>query len=251
MTAGAVMLLLALCGGYYFVSVFAPTKYHSAREVGHRFYFRVVHYTFWLALAASLLLLGISRNAPEPWLAVVAWTIGQVPFPETYLEVWARPLSYGVAPFTLLLAIVSSHGLNWLLRLWPGIQNQILSHAVAGRDFEQLILHARLVGEPLLLTLESGKAYVGLVRHAINPARPREYLRILPVLEGYTDQQTQSVVLSSEFDATIWNLAADGIDESPSQRTGEGPALVIPVDRIVAACIFDRTLHQRPVPKSA
>ena len=101
MTAGAVMLLVALCGGYYFVSIFIPTKYHSAREVGHRFYFRVVHCTFWLAFAASLLMFGISRNTPGSWPDVVPRTFGQVPLPETYLEVLASPLSYGIAPCAL------------------------------------------------------------------------------------------------------------------------------------------------------
>ena len=241
MTIGAALLLVALCGGYYFVSVSTPTRYHSAREVGHRFYFRVVHYAIWLALVASWLLFTLSRNVPESWQTLVAGQAGLFPPPATYMEFLASPLSYGIAPFTLLLAIVGSHGLNGLLRLLPGVQNRILRHAVSGRDFENLMLHAHQRLKPLLLTLENGEVYVGLVSQALNPAKPREHLRVIPVFSGYKDQNTMEVVLTTDYDAMVRRI---GADDALSQHALEEFELVVPADRIVSASVFDRALYQ-------
>ena len=251
MTLGAALFLVALCGGYYFVSVFIPTRYRSAREVGHRFYFRVVHYTIWLALASSLLLYCVSRGMSASWLDMAARPFQQATFPEAYIEFLASPLGYGIAPLTLLLAIVASHGLNLLLRLWPNVQNQILMGAILGRDLERLILRAHLIPAPLLLILESGKVYVGLVTHALDPAKPREYVRIIPLLGGYSDQRTQRVVLSREHDVATANQDADGADKQLARSAEERGALVIPVERIVSARILDRSAYPLAVPNGS
>ena len=243
MTVGAALFLVALCGGYYFVSVFIPTKYGSARETGHRFYLRVAHYTIWLAFGSSLILFGIVANLPQSWYNLVIPIAGPFPAPATYSEFLASPLSYGVAPLTLLLAIVSSHCLNALLQLRPGAKNRVLINAVSNRDFEKLVLYAQKNEKPLLLTLETGEVYVGLVVYTPEPTLPREYLRIAPVFSGYRERETQRVVLSINYDTVIKKLA-DPDDDELSHLKKEDFEAVIPAERIVSAHIFDHAVRR-------
>ena len=55
-------LILPLVGGFFVVREATFIKYQAAREYGHRLYFRITYYGFWLFLA-SLLILGGLRSA--------------------------------------------------------------------------------------------------------------------------------------------------------------------------------------------
>ena len=233
----AILLLVALCGGYYFVSVFTPIKYAAAREVGYRFYLRVAHCTVWLAFASSLILFGIIDHIPQSWreaaLSMLAHSLSR----EAYLAFAAIPMSYWIAPLAFASGIAGSHILDGILLRIPNAERRILSKAVASRDFESLVLYALENGKPILLTLETGIVYIGLVRQAPDPSKPREHLRILLMFSGYRDRDTQRAELGADYTEVVRELFEPNGDEK-SRLKAKDFEVVIPAARIVSAQIF-------------
>jgi len=55
----AFALILPLVGGFFVVREATFIKYQAAREDGHRLYFRIAYYGFWLFLWSFLILAGL------------------------------------------------------------------------------------------------------------------------------------------------------------------------------------------------
>jgi hypothetical protein len=103
-----------------------------------------------------------------------------------------------------------------------------------GDEMLRLFIQAASQQDPVILTLENRKVYVGYV--VISPSfRPKDsYVSILPVVTGYRDPQDLRVNLTVDY-ISLWEK-----DEILKRKF----ETVIPIDSIRAAHIFDATLSQ-------
>ena len=245
MSVPAALLLVILCSGYCFNAVFLPAKYFSAREAGHRLYFRAVFYGAFLTVCTSLMFLTAVWNAPfSP--ESPAWPTGEPSFSNLvagYLEFIKGPPGVMIALSTFPFALVLAVGLNGIIHLWPEAQTMLLREVVGSRDFEKLVLRGLEVEKPLLVTLDTGKVYAGWVVEAPNPMEVREHLRIMPTMSGYRVPDTHEVEFTVDYLSVIEEMEKeDSIDFISLKPDFE---IVLPSSRITSAHIFDSKIYSR------
>lgn len=237
MTETATLILVVLSGGFYFTENFLPVKYRSARENGHRLYFRVLFWSTILALSASLILfVGLA--------ALLYLKLDYLSFSKLWLEYsrfFEGSARIGVAISTIPLAWVASHGFNLLLYYKEGKIN-LLKRIVGDRKFEELTLHALLSTKPLLVTLDTGKVYVGLVTRAPDLLEPKEHFSIMLLKSGYRDPSTHRVHLTTSYSDIIREIR-DGEKSNFSHLSQIDFEIVLQTNHIVSACIFDFNVH--------
>ena len=264
MIASAALLLVVLCSGYYFVNTFLPTKYRSVREVGHRLYFRIALYAILMVLLTSLPMfivhLASMLTAPEGVSDGISHhLLGRyMRFIETEMG--------SISMATLPVSVVLSHLLNivylntqWIFArlrnsrammrlsglLYPKKAiNMLLEKIFEHRDFEKLVLYALTAEKPLLITLDTGKVYVGLVPWALDPTESREYLKIIPLQSGYRDPDTKKVHFTISYKEMVRDVRSNAGVPNFSSLKSEDFEMIIPSDRIVSAHVFDPDVYQ-------
>lgn len=244
MTVSAALLLTVLCAGYHFADSYLPARYSSARETGYRFYFRVALYAILLSLLASVLWFSAAAMLAciGSFSACPVAEAGILQVARQYAEFVEWPMSGYIALSTLPLSWATAKVLNLRYRREEA-RRDLLIHIVRNRDLEKLIVYALHSKKPLLVTLDTGKVYAGLVYWAPDPAAPREYLRIMPVRSGHRDSNTQVVRFTTDYRKIV-----DGIREGrPSDFMHLGLndfEVVVPANRIVSAHVYDPKVHQ-------
>lgn len=266
-----VILSLPLVGGYALSVIWDASLYHSARESGHRLYFRAVFYAIFLIVVAALIhvilfvyidryvvLLRLTHQVAQNF----AGTTMQIAPSSREFMIWSNEskililiYSFVLGPMLgIFLSKVMNRVLSGILRLVyiffpdmfklgiepPELWNKLLLRsAIKNNEFEQLIAHSFYLHKPLLITLSSGKIYVGWAVRAPNPTdHGQQYLRILPLLSGYRDQQTQVVNFMTDylFVMNRMNNATTSDFDHLSPRDFE---VVIPSSEISSAHFFD------------
>ena len=235
MTISAALLLAVLCSGYCFVSTFLPTKYRSAREAGHRLYFRVTLYAVLMAFAVSLLAFTIN---PPPSPSEVTVIDKVFDFPGRYMGFIEGPANRVIALLTLPFAFVLSHLLNSIYR-WKKLHDRLLARVVKSRDFEKLVLYALNSKKRLLITLDTGEVYLGHVLRALDPTEPREHLRILPVAGGYKDPETHEIPFTTDYREAVNKAVKEVRKHGFLPLMPDDFEVIFPSDRIVSSRIFD------------
>ena len=112
-----------------------------------------------------------------------------------------------------------------------------LERAVTDSDFERLLVRAMFRDMPVMLTLESGKLYVGWVIRALNPRDVIKEVRILPMLSGYRDSETHQVEFTTNYFEVLETISAPTPDLD-HMEPGDFE-VVIPCDRIMFTHLFD------------
>jgi hypothetical protein len=91
----------------------------------------------------------------------------------------------------------------------------------------------QLEGEQVLLTLENGKVYVGLlVDFTSDPDETEKYLKIVPIMSGHRDPKTFRVEYTTAYVRYV-----DAASKATAQE------LIIPVKQLVTFARFDDELH--------
>jgi len=93
----------------------------------------------------------------------------------------------------------------------------------------------------VLISVKSGKVYVGLVTYNSSPVVSVESLQIFPVRSGYRNVNTKTVEFTTDYDAVLNKILANdsavaGIDLSDFE-------IVIPFREIESMTIFDPTVY--------
>lgn len=248
----ALLLILPVIGGYYFANNWNFTRFHSVREEGHRLYFRAVSFGTLLFTAAYLLRL--------PLLHYLAWFVEFETTLRTHLAQFLKPPKDNpgfdgfplmiTSIYALLIGVLTWRPLN---RLFP--RDRLLKDAVQTDDFERLVHTAVEKDSPLLVTIDNGKVYVGFVIKTVDPSRDRKTLRILPVMSGY--RQTNGSVQFTTYYERVYDEIEHGVRGRLPHLTPEDFEIVLPVERIVSANMFDILAyeefgrrHRRRVAKS-
>lgn len=246
------LIVFALVGGYAFSTIWTPSLYHAARESGHRLYLRVVFYTVFLLLLSLgfHILLFIHCSIYLEFIEFIRIFIGSGH--EEQL-IFSPPSKIAILIFSFVLGPVLGHLLNfpkWVFlvnlripktRIKPFFlyEKMLLKHAIKNNDFEKLIARSVYNNFPILFTLDSGKIYVGWAVSLPNPVQERKSVRILPLISGYRDKETQKV----NFTVDYYPILKDISESEGSHVEFEDFEVVIPAGQLSSCHLFDLYMY--------
>jgi hypothetical protein len=246
------LVVFALVGGYAFATIWTPSVYHAAREFGHRLYLRVVFYTVFLLLVSLCLHIILFVNC--------GIYLEFIKFIDTFIEsnighqfIFSKSSKISILIFSFILGPLLGHLLNFpkwsfLINLHLPIiktrpfflcEQVLLENAIKNNDFEKLIARSVYDSFPILFTLVSGKVYVGWAVSAPNPVQERKFIRILPIISGYRDKDTQTVKFTTDY-YPILSSIDNGNNQGLSTEDFE---VVIPSSQLSSCHLFDMTVY--------
>jgi hypothetical protein len=234
----ALLLILPVIGGYYFTSNWNYTRFRSAREEGHRLYFRAVLYGTFLFVGAYVVRVLLIKycSAYTAFEATLGGALAPLLKPDE--DPSAQRIGIVITSFyALLIGIGMWKPLNLLFR-----EDRFLERAVRNNDFERLIYTAVEKDAPLSVTVENQKVYVGFVVKTTNPAQDRKTLGILPIMSGYRREDGR--VQFTTFYSDVYEEIERGKQGRLAHLTPEDFEVVLPVDRILSANMFDIVAYE-------
>lgn len=123
---------------------------------------------------------------------------------------------------------------------------------------ERLFVDAQDRDQPVILTLNSNKVYVGLIQWTPpNPRSEDSFIQILPILSGYRKNETHEVEFTTTYASVIQQTVHGKEDAHEEPRPGDVQlphqkrlklndfVKVIPISEVVAAGKFDHEAYRR------
>ena len=179
----APLFLVALTAGFAFRQICLLTRWKSSRSEGQRLLFESALYGILLTLFSGIMWVIAPHATPSPFIYQMLADIPPVP---------GLPLFIGALIWGLVLPFL----FNLLLRKEWAAKRIIRKY---GTGLENLRLESIETKLPILLTLGTGKVYVGLCLDTPDPEQDNEYLRILPLLSGFRKEGTYQVVFNTSY----------------------------------------------------
>jgi len=244
----AALFILPIIAGYTVVNAYPPYKFASAREDKHRLYFRCVqiglvltivsiptHYMFYVffdsgwyqSLIANMNPIFETKNTEatggkwrgEGIAAVLIWTYIHSLIASAYFKLFK---TFFKKKYKIKMQEWHSTAIN---------SNPLLKLVNEHGSRENLS------GSSIMFTLNTGKVYVGWVKKEPEPSHNYEYIRILPLLSGYRELETQKEKFETFYTAVIEKVegSCDGLFKHLTEDSFD---IVFPVDSIVSAHPF-------------
>ena len=158
--------------------------------------------------------------------------------------------SFSYSGITTLALVLGTFG-PWVLnRLWPfhllWTKENRGEKATKGygSPLEQLLLKALKEKKYIMVTLSSGKVYVGRVTIGLAPEDDRSF-ELLPIKSGYRESDKHRLELTTHYDEAYFKMF-DG--ESDPYAAIEDFGVVIPVKEVVSATLFRPDLYAKYFP---
>lgn len=224
------LIVMAASAGFVFCDKCIRYKYIFPRDQGQRLYLRALTFGFPFVLFALLL------NELLFWVP----RLGIIPtiFELSRLE-GALYASLLAGPYAWLCAICY----NWIV----GEQGRLehFRKALLADDFDAVLWRSMSSLQPIAVSLENRKVYVGLVADGLEPGNDaNSYLTILPLLSGHRAPDTMQFIISAAYEPVLDllnNLPNDGDDST----TGELEAYYIsfPRAKIISLHLFNDHLY--------
>lgn len=215
---GLGLLLVPALAGYLFLSWFNATRYSLPRETGYHVVFRSAIAGVLLFFIARLFVVLADVLAPaigQSWKAIV-------------------PLDYsGTTAITVMLAALLPLTLNPLPR-FDQFQAQRKAAMAAADQISLIIDQAILESRFVEVSLASGKSYVGSPIQGTFGHRDDGDVAIIPVASGYRDNETQALVMTTNY--------APAINSLPDRKL-ESLKVAFPMRDVVSARLFDHALY--------
>lgn len=208
--SATVIILVAACAGYIFVTSFYPLKYKFARKSGHHLYL-------------SVLVIGIPFTFASMLLGSILFKEG----PTVFI-------------FFICSAIASPYTLACLLNAFANRKQQAMWDTLSRDDLGWVLAHAIVEYKPIQVTLDTSKCYVGFVMDTLEPKDDNSYLSVLPIYSGYRDEKQQLIL--PNYYAEVANAITTSQDKSMADNHSEllhDYKIVIPKSRIVTCHIFN------------
>jgi hypothetical protein len=243
------VLLLPLLGGFLFISYWDRTRWHALRAEKERL--------LLYAALAGLVFLAVAyvvRSIP-PFIPCFnlclrggfCWT--DTPCPP---EWWDRNIGFphsGLATFAFLLGALSWWPANRIADIVFRNEGGSESHEFVrvvydhGGPLEQVLLRSMHENKAVIITLKSGKVYVGGLGTSFVPERDKT-IHILPSKSGYRDAATYRVVLTTDYDEAFKRIGKEkGRDEATAIISAFG--VVLPVEEILAVSLYMPDIHAK------
>ena len=216
-------LLFPLLGGFVVISLCNRFRFKSVRLDGYR-----------LLLHSSLsgfLLLVFAEILVELLHSRLTW----------FDTAFHQAIPYqgaGVTTLAFLLSFPVCFGANLFYKVESEIDRVI---DAKGDPLELMLRKSLKETKSVLISVKSGKVYVGLVTYNSSPAVSVESMKIFPVRSGYRNVNTKTVEFTTDYDAVLNKILANdsavaGIDLSDFE-------IVIPFREIESMTIFDPTVY--------
>jgi len=219
-----------LLGGYWFLGRCNYFRFRFQLLDGYRLLFASALAALGFGVAARLGTIILYRLYPgiqDRWFVV------------------CPPIDYpysGTAFGAFLVAVALPELLNLLPSPLARMRNLEYAKSAAvnlhGDALDRLLFRATKEGQPVVITLENRKVYIGFVADAPNLEREGRYLGLLPVTSGYRDSETLAFKRTTNSSFLI--------DSEGGQET-----VVIPVGDIKIAELFDFPAHTSPSAQGA
>lgn len=159
---------------------------------------------------------------------ILMWGIGS----DSNLPSYPFKLSF----MTLFLGVCFTEIYN---RKVPDSKEKALLKAWEQDDLENIIAHSVLKKMPFSVTLETKKVYVGFVARTIEPSDDKSHLSLIPIYSGFRRESDLGLELTHRYDSILKYLASKDPTRNHIEYT-----IVIPIERIVSANIFNEELYK-------
>lgn len=208
MNASVAVLALAIAAsGYVIATRCYLFKYEVARQAGHRLYLTTITLGFLAMLAGKAILyfFTISNNA--------------------------------LAAFIVIISFIGAELYN---RKIPFAKQKAMARAWAKDDLEGLVAHCVFNFRPLMLTLDSRKTYVGVVKRTIEPGENGgSHISLFPIYSGFRRESDLHLTLTHRYDAIINFLLDDDKNGSADDYS-----IIIPIKNIQSASVFNEDIYR-------
>ncbi len=228
----ALLIISAACAGYLFCDKCVRYKYIFPREDGQRFYIRTVTYGFPIVLFALLInevLFWFPAHEYTPALITLSKEEGAL-----YAGVFA-PL-YGWLGASIYNLAIGESG-----------RFEHFQKALMADDFDSILWRSMSTFQPMAVSLENRKVYVGLVADGFEPSTsPNSYLTIVPLLSGHRNPDTLQMEITAVYEPVLElleNLPYGEEDYQPEEL--EAYYIAIPRTKIVSLNLFNDHLYQQ------
>lgn len=227
------LLFLPLLGGYIFARNCFRTRFSALRSENYRLLFVAAECGVYLLVLAAL-----GRyvfTLIEPSFALFRFIDTQwhsiVPYPYS-----------GVAFFSLFLGRTLSPLVNRLLKFTS--EGEVNRTIWEKRDpLEVLLKYAMEEHRPVIVTLQSGKVYVGQVITNFNPAYDVQSVKISTIMSGYRKPDDQTVIFNTDYGNVLRAVHAN--DPKVSKRDMDDLGTVFPVSEIRSVGIFSLPMYKQ------
>ncbi|MGE3595792.1 MAG: hypothetical protein AB7N70_09590 [Dehalococcoidia bacterium] len=239
----AAVFLLSLLGGYAFANRWRRTRYAIRRHDGQHVYLRSALYGTLLFISSFALHSGLIALFPayqgfeEHLASPVAAFFDNKPANAVHVLT--------AAIYSLLLGPLIGSALNRC----TSEREALLKTA---SSLELLMHDAIESAAPVMITLENGKCYVGMVLATWNPDHLPQTIKIFPMLSGQRDEQGR-VNFTTDYE----NIYVALTDEATRESLGIGEdwpeqfELTIRADKILTATPFSPAIYGQFNPKWA
>jgi hypothetical protein len=225
------LLILPLLGGYIFARKCYRTRYDALRSENYRLLFLAAEIGVYLLIIAAFLRF------------LFNWLTSIFPLLSAIDSFWHSviPFEYSGTAFT---AFLIGRTLYWIINKRLDRDEEV-DKAIQekGDALETLLQHAMAEARPILLTLKSGKVYVGDVLVNFNPAYELQSLKIMPILSGYRKTEDHQVVFNVDYFHLLEKIYNE--DPSVSERDRMDLGTVVPMDEIRSVGIFSLPMYRQ------
>lgn len=239
----ATSLFLILSGGYLYATNLFVSRFNVARETGHRLYFRAGIYGVFLFISAALFRLKLYTY--EGYRDLESFFIANFT-PDTMER--GDIIFAIIAFYSLGMGLVLPFLLNLLVNSQKTVKSfivkSVVKSAVKDNDFEKIVYKAVVEEKPVLLSMQSGKVYVGRVSNLPNPEKTREWISIFPLVSGYRYPKTKKVIFTTEYLKVYESYENEDGSRFQDMDRSEDFYISLPMQRIDSINIFDPEAYQ-------
>ncbi|MGB6309667.1 MAG: hypothetical protein WBF89_17910 [Steroidobacteraceae bacterium] len=224
-------LSLTLFAGYLFIRLSTYRRFRAENLRPDRYAYHVLGYSLVFYLVGVAIAIGLGFDATQGPMYEMATGMAQ--------HVHIQPPSIIAIALALILAVVDSLCIAFIMRGDPALhlvgwrhpfarmRLAALARAIRKSDDSvlRLLWRATIYGAPLMVTLKSGKVYVGKSAETISdPSVRSQSLKIIPFYSGYRNE-THKVALPTDYQR-IYKMMQRKPDEGDEQVNTSDPLAV-------------------------
>lgn len=241
-----ILLSIILVSGYLFSINALPTRYKFKRSEGWSAYFFVsawgiLFFSIGWLLCSLLNCVGFADKLGL-FLGFNKDTASHViPFSADSGSVILNLQIATWAAVSMLLAFFC----GLIIKLWYNKatrKHKAIAKAARSNPIEELMIEASLTMFPIVATLKSKKVYVGWVRKPALEHGKVEYISLIPLLSGYREKDTLSVVFSTNYND---HYSESGVYNGTSKLGLEHFRVVIPISELDNISLFDFDTYKK------
>jgi hypothetical protein len=222
------LLLIPLLSGYLFLISFYFTRYYHSKIETQRLIFNSIICAFIVYYVSYFADLKLLQKYPEFRDELKTYNLFKV-----------QGLNFSI--FTLFVSVFLAQILNLFI---PTNLMLKITIKLWGDEFERLFyksMREKEVEEGLLMiTMDSGKVYIGYVNKISKPL-VNQQIEIIPYISGYREEETKILHLPIFY----FDILEYYIDGKKKKKIDDEMGIILPKDRIISASRFSIEVFNR------